>query len=99
MENKEEKEKKEPKKVSKKEFTELVGKGFSVKELAEYYTLSDDSIRKILTTLGLKCKKKVQPKFELIDDLEEFSEKEQVAEKTEKLYFWEENLQNKNAKL
>ena len=80
MGNKEEKEKKEPKKVSKKEFTELVGKGFTVKELAEYYTLSDDSIRRILTTLGLKCKKKVKPKFELIDDLEESTEKEKVKE-------------------
>lgn len=95
MENKEEK---EPKKVSKKEFTELVGKGFTVKELAEYYTLSDDSIRKILTTLGLKCKKKVKPKFELIDDLEDSIEKEQKTE-NKNMYFWEEGLQNKNAKL
>ena len=98
MGNKEEKEKKEPKKVSKKEFTELVGKGFTVKELAEYYTLSDDSIRRILTTLGLKCKKKVKPKFELIDDLEESTEKEKVKEH-KNMYFWEQNLQNKNAKL
>ena len=99
--------KKEPQKVSKKEFTELVEKGYSVKELAEYYGLSVNSTRSILATLGLKCKRKTVPVFVLIvvleneemisdspSDIQEVEEQKEQPEQESKNYYWVNDLQN-----
>lgn len=56
------------KSISQSEFKKLVSEGKTKEELATYFGLSKQNIAQIASQLGVTFKRKLKPKFELIDD-------------------------------